>query len=71
MVTPFLEKNIAFVQTSHDYINANDNKISKLATITYKAFDNCSMPVKQKLGTSMFQGSSGALRKSFLKEVFP
>jgi len=69
-VQPFLqESNIAFVQTRWDYLNPAANRISRLAMTSYSAFHQCSMPIKEKLGTSIFCGTGGAVRKDVLLEA--
>ena len=66
-VQPFLyDKKIAFVQTRWDYLNPTKNRISRLAMTSYSAFHQCSMPIKQKIGTSIFCGTGGAVRKDVL-----
>lgn len=66
---PFRESEIAFVQTRWDYINPRTSIVSRIAMASYNAFHQCSMPVKEKLGTSIFCGAGGAVRKSVLLEA--
>jgi cellulose synthase/poly-beta-1,6-N-acetylglucosamine synthase-like glycosyltransferase len=69
IVQPLInDDNIAFVQTQWDYLNPNKNKISRVAMMAYNAFHQCSMPVKEKIGTAIFCGTGGAIRKSVLIE---
>ncbi len=66
-VQPFLEdESVAFVQTRWDYLNPRKNKTSRIAMTSYSAFHQCSMPVKEKLGTAIFCGTGGAIRKDVL-----
>jgi len=70
VVQPFLQnRKIAFVQTRWDYLNPTKNRISRLAMTSYSAFHQCSMPIKEKLGTSIFCGTGGAVRKDILEEA--
>ncbi|MEM7815705.1 MAG: glycosyltransferase [Candidatus Aenigmatarchaeota archaeon] len=70
VVQPFLQsKKIAFVQTRWDYINPKTNRISRLAMTSYSAFHQCSMPIKEKIGTAIFCGTGGAIRKDVLIEA--
>jgi cellulose synthase/poly-beta-1,6-N-acetylglucosamine synthase-like glycosyltransferase len=70
VVQPFLQgRNIAFVQTRWDYLNPTKNRISRLAMTSYSAFHQCSMPIKEKLGTAIFCGTGGAIRKNVLVEA--
>jgi len=70
VVQPLLQdSNIAFVQTRWDYLNPTKNRISRLAMASYSAFHQCSMPIKEKLGTSIFCGTGGAVRKDVLVEA--
>ena len=67
VVQPFSEdERIAFVQTRWDYLNPGKNRISRLAMTCYNAFHQCSMPVKEKIGTAIFCGTGGAIRRSVL-----
>jgi len=67
VVQPFLEdEKIAFVQTRWDYLNPRKNRVSRIATTCYNAFHRCSMPVKEKIGTAIFCGTGGAIRKDVL-----
>jgi cellulose synthase/poly-beta-1,6-N-acetylglucosamine synthase-like glycosyltransferase len=43
--------------------------ISRLAMTSYSAFHQCSMPIKEKLGTSIFCGTGGAIRKDLLEQA--
>jgi cellulose synthase/poly-beta-1,6-N-acetylglucosamine synthase-like glycosyltransferase len=66
-VKPFFEDdNIAFVQTRWDYLNPSKNLVSRIAMTCYSAFHQCSMPVKEKIGTAIFCGTGGAIRKDVL-----
>jgi len=70
IVQPFLhDKNIAFVQTRWGFTNPVKNRVSRIAMTSYNAFHQCSMPVKEKLGTAIFCGTGGAIRKNVLVEV--
>ncbi len=69
IVQPFRKKDIAFVQTRWDYINPRKNIISRTAMMSYNAFHQCSMPIKEKIGTSIFCGTGGAIRKKVLLET--
>jgi cellulose synthase/poly-beta-1,6-N-acetylglucosamine synthase-like glycosyltransferase len=69
VVQPFQQKKIAFVQTRWDYLNPTKNRISRLAMTSYSAFHQCSMPIKEKLGTAIFCGTGGAIRKKVLVEA--
>ena len=70
VVQPFLHsRNIAFVQTRWDYLNPTKNRISRVAMASYSAFHQCSMPIKEKLGTAIFCGTGGAIRKNVLEEA--
>jgi cellulose synthase/poly-beta-1,6-N-acetylglucosamine synthase-like glycosyltransferase len=70
VVQPLIkDENMAFVQTRWDYLNPNKNRISRVAMMAYNAFHQCSMPVKEKIGTSIFCGTGGAIRKSVLLEA--
>ena len=70
VVQPLLQDdNIAFVQTRWDYLNPTKNRISRLAMASYSAFHQCSMPIKEKLGTSIFCGTGGAVRKDVLEQA--
>jgi cellulose synthase/poly-beta-1,6-N-acetylglucosamine synthase-like glycosyltransferase len=70
VVQPFFQsRNIAFVQTRWDYLNPTKNRISRLAMASYSAFHQCSMPIKEKLGTAIFCGTGGAIRKDVLREA--
>jgi len=67
IVQPFMrDEKVAFVQTRWDYLNPRKNRISRIAMMAYNAFHQCSMPVKEKLGTAIFCGTGGAVRKSVL-----
>lgn len=66
-VQPFSEdERIAFVQTRWDYLNPGKNRISRLAMTCYNAFHQCSMPVKERIGTAIFCGTGGAIKKNVL-----
>ena len=69
VVQPFHEKKVAFVQTRWGYINPEEGMISKMSSIVYNAFHQSAMPVKQELGTAIFCGSGGAIRKKALIEA--
>ena len=69
VVKPFADKEVAFVQTRWDYKNPSTNRISKLAMISYNAFHQCSMPVKDRIGTAIFCGTGGAIRKDVLQSI--
>lgn len=67
VIQPFQQsRKIAFVQTRWDYLNPTKNRISRLAMTSYSAFHQCSMPIKEKLGTAIFCGTGGAVRKNVL-----
>jgi len=69
-VQPFLQdRKIAFVQTRWDYLNPTKNRISRLAMTSYSAFHQCSMPVKEKIGTAIFCGTGGVVRKDVLRKA--
>jgi len=63
---PFADPGIAMVQTRWDYINPRKNIMSRVAMMSYNAFHQCSMPVKEKIGSAIFCGTGGAIRKSVL-----
>jgi cellulose synthase/poly-beta-1,6-N-acetylglucosamine synthase-like glycosyltransferase len=69
IVQPFRDRGIAFVQTRWDYINPRKSIVSRIAMMSYNAFHQCSMPVKERIGTSIFCGTGGAIRKSVLLEA--
>ena len=67
---PFLEdEKTAFVQTRWGYLNPRSSLTSRIAMMSYSAFHQCSMPVKEKIGTSIFCGTGGAIRKKVLDEA--
>ncbi len=66
---PFRKRAVAFVQTRWDYINPRKNIVSRIAMMSYSAFHQCSMPIKEKIGTAIFCGTGGAVRKSVLLEA--
>lgn len=63
---PFADPNVAMVQTRWDYINPRKNVMSRVAMMSYSAFHQCSMPVKEKIGSAIFCGTGGAIRKEVL-----
>lgn len=63
------DDNVAFVQTRWGYLNPRKSIMSRIAMMSYAAFHRCSMPVKEKIGTSIFCGTGGAIRKSVLVEA--
>lgn len=69
IVKPFSSPNVGFVQTRWEYLNAGKNWVSRLAMTAYAAFHQCSMPIKEKIGTAIFCGTGGAIRKSLLAEA--
>jgi cellulose synthase/poly-beta-1,6-N-acetylglucosamine synthase-like glycosyltransferase len=66
---PFADPEIAMVQTRWDYINPRKNIMSRVAMMSYSAFHQCSMPVKERIGSAIFCGTGGAIRKSVLFEA--
>ena len=69
IVEPFKDEKVGFVQARWEYLNPRKNRISRLAMTAYTAFHECSMPVEEKIGTAIFCGTGGAIRKSILEEV--
>jgi len=66
VVQPFKDPEIGFVQTRWGYLNPGKSIMSRVAMMSYAAFHRCSMPVKEKIGTSIFCGTGGAIRKELL-----
>jgi cellulose synthase/poly-beta-1,6-N-acetylglucosamine synthase-like glycosyltransferase len=67
VVQPFLEDgSVSFVQTRWGYLNPRKSVMSRIAMMSYNAFHRCSMPVKEKLGTSIFCGTGGAIKKDVI-----
>ncbi|MBI4176204.1 MAG: glycosyltransferase [Candidatus Aenigmarchaeota archaeon] len=69
VVQPFGDGGTAFVQTRWDYLNPGKNRVSRLAMTCYNAFHQCSMPVKERIGTAIFCGTGGAIRKDVLQKA--
>ena len=69
IVQPFVDSKIGYVQTRWDYLNAGKNWVSRLAMTAYAAFHQCSMPIKEKIGTAIFCGTGGALRTQLLRDA--
>ncbi len=63
---PFSDPDVAMVQTRWDYINPRKNIMSRVAMMSYSAFHQCSMPVKERIGSAIFCGTGGAIRKEVL-----
>ena len=66
---PFSDSGVGFVQTRWEYLNAGKNRISRLAMTAYASFHHCSMPIKEKIGTAIFCGTGGAIRKNLLVQA--
>jgi cellulose synthase/poly-beta-1,6-N-acetylglucosamine synthase-like glycosyltransferase len=63
---PFADPEVAMVQTRWDYINPRKNIMSRVAMMSYSSFHQCSMPVKERIGSAIFCGTGGAIRKEVL-----
>lgn len=69
IVAPFADEKVGFVQTRWDYTNPDKNRVSRLAMTSYTAFHMCSMPVEEKIGTAIFCGTGGAMRRKLLQSI--
>ena len=70
IVAPMLEdKKIGIVQGKMDYINMNQNLITKIASVLLIIYYQVIMPINNRLKIVFFCGHSGAIRKDLLLKV--
>ncbi|MBI4173956.1 MAG: glycosyltransferase [Candidatus Aenigmarchaeota archaeon] len=68
-VQPFADEKIACVQSRWDFINADQNLVSKLASTILIVYHHLTMPLVNRYGMSFICGSAEAVRKSVLLEL--
>ncbi len=70
VIRPFFsDEKIAVVQSRMDFINYNQNIITKFASMCLMVYHNGFMPVNNRIGSVFFCGTGGAIKKSVLEEV--
>ena len=70
VIQPFhYDENIAFVQSRWGYSNPSENAVTRIASMSYRSFHNCCLPVQVRMGSAIFCGSGGAVRRRVLEEV--
>lgn len=70
IVKPFFQdEEIGIVQSRMDYINHNQNFITKLASTLLMIYHHFYCPISSKLGVQFFCGTHGAIRKDVLIEA--
>ena len=70
IVQPFhYDENIAFVQSRWGYSNPSENAVTRIASMSYRSFHKCCLPVQVRMGSAIFCGSGGAIRRKVLEEV--
>ncbi len=70
IVKPFVaDSKVACVQAKWDYLNMNQNRLSKFASSILMVYHHLLAPINDRLGVSLLFGSAEAVRKSTLQEL--